>query len=98
MPIRRTINKTAPIPRTRLTADDITGEAYKMYRVYRFGDAGRDGNDGVARAAERHGVSVRAWFMYEAGTRNAKLAQRTLIAKWLNANERQRELMQPVTL
>lgn len=69
----------------KYTADALTPDAYVMYRLYRFGLAGRCGRDGAAAAAAHHGVGPRVWFMYESGARRPKLEQRQRIARWLNA-------------
>ena len=70
----------------RYTADTLTPDCYVMYRLYRFGETGRFGQEGPAKAGKHHGgVTARAWLMYEAGTRQPKLAEREKIARWLNA-------------
>lgn len=70
--------------------DYLIPEDYKMYRLYRFGDAGKYGAGGVSLAASQHGVTVRAWFMYEAGTRRPKLPVRRIVAAWLTNESKRR--------
>lgn len=66
-------------------ADQLTPDCYVMYRLYRFGEAGRFGAEGVAKAGKHHGVGPRAWFLYEQGKRQPSREQREKIARWLNA-------------
>lgn len=84
-------------------ADEIIAEDVKMYRLYRFGDAGRCGNGGVAKAAAHHGVGIRAWWLYEQGKRRPPRAERDKIARWLTAQAKrldtplmERESAEPV--
>jgi len=74
----------------RWHADDLIPQDYKLYRLYRFGDAGQFGRGGVALAAAHHGVTVRAWFMYEAGTRRPKAPVRQIVARWLTNESKRR--------
>lgn len=68
------------------TADDLSPDLYALYRRARFGEAGRCGSEGVARAGLHHGVGIRAWFMYESGKRAPAHAERVKIARWLNSH------------
>jgi hypothetical protein len=64
----------------------LTPEDYIMYRLYRFGETGRFGKVGPAKAGKHHGnVTARAWLMYEAGTRQPRIGEREKIARWLNS-------------
>lgn len=65
-------------------------EDYKLYRLYRFGDAGKYGAGGVSLAASQHGVTVRAWFMYESGARRPKPPVRRIVAAWLTREYKRR--------
>lgn len=80
----------------RWTADELHGFDYKLYRMNRFGDAGKSGKKGVALAAGHHGVTVRAWFMYEAGTRRPKRPVRVTIAQWLTREAKKRHASEVV--
>lgn len=74
----------------KYTHDTLTPETYVMYRLYRFGETGRCGQEGPAKAGKHHGnVTARAWLMYEAGTRQPRIGEREKIARWLNAQMRQ---------
>lgn len=65
---------------------NLTPEDYIMYRLYRFGETGRFGKEGPAKAGKHHGnVTARAWLMYEAGTRQPRIGEREKIARWLNS-------------
>lgn len=66
------------------TADNLTPDDYFLYRVARWGAAGKDGKEGALFAATCHGVTVRAWFYYESGARQPKTAVRQVIADWIN--------------
>lgn len=68
---------------THPNADSLTPDDLSTYRRARFGDAGRCGREGVAKAGRAHGVSVRAWYFYEDGRRRPKVTERRKIARWL---------------
>lgn len=55
----------------------------RQYRLARFGEAGRCGREGVARAAATHGVGIRAWYQYERGARRPPEPELRRIAVWL---------------
>ena len=66
--------------------NSLTPVDYIMYRLYRFGETGRFGREGPAKAGKHHGgVTARAWLMYEAGTRQPRIGERQKIARWLNS-------------
>lgn len=67
-------------------AESLTPDNYVLYRLARYGEAGRFGGQGARRAGSRHGVSARAWLYYESGHRRPSLTQRRAIATWLNKN------------
>lgn len=77
------------------TPDTLADVDYFLYRVARFGATGRQGSGGVALAAAEHGVTVRAWFLYEAGKRRPKLEQRRRIAAWINRQRPPRPEKEP---
>lgn len=67
-------------------ADSLTPDIYVLYRLARFGEAGRFGSKGCRSAGLKHGVSARAWLYYESGHRQPNRTQRRAIARWLNRN------------
>lgn len=79
---------------TYTTADELTPDVISLYRRARFGEAGRFGAGGVAKAGAHHGVGARAWFHYESGKRTPPFAERQKIARWLNSHAASAERVQ----
>lgn len=76
--------------------ESLTPDDYVMYRLARFGEAGRYGEKGAKQAGRRHGVSARAWMYYESGHRQPSVTQRKVIASWLDTHARADERRQEV--
>lgn len=68
--------------------DDLAPEDYRAYRLARFGEAGRCGKEGVAKAAKQHGVAIRTWYTYEGGSRSPSESVKREVARWLNRTVR----------
>ncbi len=70
------------------TWNSLTPEDYRAYRLARYGEAGRCGKEGVAKAAKQHGVAVRTWYTYESGSRTPNPGVAGAVARWLNRTVR----------
>lgn len=79
---------------TYTSADELTPDVISLYRRARFGEAGRFGAGGVAKAGAHHGVGARAWFHYESGKRTPSITERQKIARWLNSHAASSERVQ----
>ena len=66
----------------------LAPDDFRAYRLARFGEAGRCGREGVAKAAKQHGVVIRTWYTYEGGSRQPSESVRREVARWLNRTVR----------
>lgn len=79
------------------TWNTLTPDDFRAYRLARYGEAGRCGREGVAKAAKQHGVAIRTWYTYEGGSRSPGEPIKREVARWLNRTVR-RDRAKPVAV